>query len=213
VDFVVGGEKVGTAGSGSTFGELALLYQAPRAATCIAKEDCALYRLDQEHFRRILMMQAEDQVSDVVKVLRKVPYFKDLGTEQLNKIAANLHVKHFKDGELMARSDDKDFVPRFSIVVEGSLLISDIQGGGADYKELTFGPGEFFGDSAIVTGKRIMATVKAQGDVTILTMKRETFVRVVGDNIEELVQLHMDVKMLVSLFPFSMSDILAAANI
>ena len=197
VDFVVGGANVGSAGSGSTFGELALLYQAPRAATCLAKEDCSLFRLDQEHFRRILMMQAEDQVSDVVKILKKVPYFKDLDHDKLSTIAANLSIKEYKDGEIIMRSDDKEWVPRFSIIKEGSIHISDVKGGGADYKELTFGPGEFFGDAGIVTGKSVAATVKAEGDVTILSMTRETFVRVVGDNIEELVQLHFDKKILV----------------
>jgi cAMP-dependent protein kinase regulator len=191
VDFVVEGANVGSAGAGGTFGELALLYQAPRAATCVAQKDCQLFRLDQEHFRRILMMQAEDQVSDVVKVLRKVPYFQELGHEKLSTIAANLHIKHYKDGEVVAKSDDEDWVPMFSIIKEGSIYVSDIKGGGAEYKELTFGPGEFFGEAAIVTGNRILATVKAIGDVVLLTMTRETFVRVVGDNVEELVQVSL----------------------
>eukprot|EP00956_Cyclotella_meneghiniana_P030281 scaffold75720_cov67-Cyclotella_meneghiniana.AAC.4 len=196
VDFLVGGNHVGTAASGATFGELALLYQAPRAATVIAKCDCKLYRLDQEHFRRILMMQAQDEVSDVVKILKKVPYFESLGTEQLNKIAANLHVKHFRDGDVMASSHDEYYVPRFSIVQEGKVKVTDIKGGGADYKDITFKPGDFFGDAAIVSGKPIKATVTAIGDVTILVISRETFVRVVGDNIQELVQHQNDKKML-----------------
>ena len=198
VDFLVGGNQVGTAGSGATFGELALLYQAPRAATVIAKCDCKLYRLDQDHFRRILMMQAQDEVSDVVKILKKVPYFEDLGTEKLNKIAANLHIKHFRDGDVLARSDDEFYVPRFSIVKEGIIKITDIKGGGTDYKDITFKAGDFFGDAGIVSGNPLKATVTASGDVTMLVMSRETFVRVVGDNIEELVRHHMDKKMLVS---------------
>lgn len=198
VDFLVGGNQVGTAGSGATFGELALLYQAPRAATVIAKCDCKLYRLDQDHFRRILMMQAQDEVSDVVKILKKVPYFEDLGTEKLNKIAANLHIKHFRDGDVLAKSDDEFYVPRFSIVKEGIIKITDIKGGGTDYKDITFKPGDFFGDAGIVSGNPLKATVTASGDVTMLVMSRETFVRVVGDNIEELVRHHMDKKMLVS---------------
>ena len=198
VEFIVGGNSVGSAGIGGTFGELALLYQAPRAATCVAKESCSLFRLDQDHFRRILMMQAEDEVSDVVKILKEVPYFKDLGTEKLNKIAANLHVKHFAGGEIIFKSSDKDWVPRFCIIQEGKIHVSDVQGGGAEYRDITFGPGEFFGDAGIVTGKPLMATVKAESDVTILSMTRETFIRVVGENVAELAQLHLDKKKLVS---------------
>lgn len=37
--------------AGSTFGELALLYGAPRAATCRASTDCVLWTLNRLSFR------------------------------------------------------------------------------------------------------------------------------------------------------------------
>jgi len=39
---------------GEAFGELALLYNAPRAATIIANEECLLWRLDRETFNHIV---------------------------------------------------------------------------------------------------------------------------------------------------------------
>lgn len=39
---------------GESFGELALLYNAPRAATIIAKSDCLLWALDRETFNHIV---------------------------------------------------------------------------------------------------------------------------------------------------------------
>jgi len=44
ITFEIAGKEVGSAGPGSSFGELALLYQAPRAATCVAKTQCGLFR-------------------------------------------------------------------------------------------------------------------------------------------------------------------------
>jgi cAMP-dependent protein kinase regulator len=45
--------------SGDTFGELALLYNAPRAATIVADTDSNLYRLDRESFSYIVKGSAE----------------------------------------------------------------------------------------------------------------------------------------------------------
>jgi len=41
-------------GPGESFGELALLYNAPRAATIIAKSDSVLFSLDRETFNHIV---------------------------------------------------------------------------------------------------------------------------------------------------------------
>ncbi|KAL7485761.1 hypothetical protein ACHAW6_011359 [Cyclotella cf. meneghiniana] len=195
VDFTVGGDNVGTAGPGKTFGELALLYQAPRAATCVAKTECGLFRLDQDHFRRILMMQSEDQVHDVIGILKTVPYFKDLDDEDLSKIALNLSISHFKDGDVIYEKGES-FCPKFVIVKKGAVKLEDVEAGGSEYKDLTFEEGQFFGDGAIVNNKTFSAKVVAVGDVTILSLNRETFVRVVGSDVQKLVNLAMDKRML-----------------
>ncbi|RKO95079.1 camp-binding domain-like protein, partial [Caulochytrium protostelioides] len=47
--------KVTDYGPGGSFGELALMYNAPRAATVRCTSDCVLWALDRVTFRRILM--------------------------------------------------------------------------------------------------------------------------------------------------------------
>jgi len=46
---------VGDKSDGGSFGELALMYNQPRAATCKAKTDLALWAIDADTYRRILM--------------------------------------------------------------------------------------------------------------------------------------------------------------
>jgi cAMP-dependent protein kinase regulator len=53
---LVNGEKVLTVGDGGSFGELALIYGTPRAATVkAANTDVKLWGIDRDSYRRILM--------------------------------------------------------------------------------------------------------------------------------------------------------------
>lgn len=45
-----------TIGEGASFGELALIYGTPRAATVKAKNDVKLWGIDRDSYRRILMV-------------------------------------------------------------------------------------------------------------------------------------------------------------
>ena len=49
------GTKVLTIGEGGSFGELALIYGTPRAATVKASTELKLWGIDRDSYRRILM--------------------------------------------------------------------------------------------------------------------------------------------------------------
>lgn len=53
----VNGELVTNIGEGGSFGELALIYGTPRAATVKAKTDLKLWGIDRDSYRRILMVR------------------------------------------------------------------------------------------------------------------------------------------------------------
>lgn len=50
------GEWVTSIGKGGSFGELALIYGTPRAATVRAKTDLKLWGIDRDSYRRVLMV-------------------------------------------------------------------------------------------------------------------------------------------------------------
>mmetsp|Transcript_28198 Transcript_28198/g.60071 ORF Transcript_28198/g.60071 Transcript_28198/m.60071 type:complete len:842 (+) Transcript_28198:112-2637(+) len=200
VGFEISGKEVGTAGKGSSFGELALLYQAPRAATCIAKTQCGLFRLDQETFRRIMAQQIHDSHAEVIGILKTVPYFKDLDEAYLNTISNNLKVINFKDGDVLA-SRQEDSEKRFYIVKEGNVEITGLKGGGSEYKDITLGPGKFFGEMAIMENTWALGAAKAKGQVVVLALERDQFVRVLGGDMRALLKKTAD-KNKLALIPF-----------
>lgn len=55
VEVFVNGHPVTVITEGYGFGELALIYGQPRAATVVAKVDCKLWAIDRDTYRRILM--------------------------------------------------------------------------------------------------------------------------------------------------------------
>ena len=68
MDIVVGGKTVETAMRGALIGEMALIEQAPRAATVIAKTACRLARVDQQRFLSLIQENPEF-AAHVMKVL------------------------------------------------------------------------------------------------------------------------------------------------
>jgi len=79
VDVFVNGEKVTSIKDGGSFGELALIYGTPRAATVKAKTDVKLWGLDRDTYRRILMGSTIRKRKMYDELLSKVKNFGGFG--------------------------------------------------------------------------------------------------------------------------------------
>jgi CRP-like cAMP-binding protein/serine/threonine protein phosphatase PrpC len=82
-------------GTGS-FGELALMYAKPRAASVVARTDGMLWALDRQAFRYILM---GNSTQAVVKALRRVPVLKQLPVASLRTLAGAMEERSYEKGE------------------------------------------------------------------------------------------------------------------
>jgi cAMP-dependent protein kinase regulator len=73
---------------GDSFGELAIMYNAPRAATCIAKGgQVKLWALDRSSFKVILMKTAISKRNQYKSFLTEVPIFSELNEHEILTIA------------------------------------------------------------------------------------------------------------------------------
>jgi CRP-like cAMP-binding protein len=173
VAFIVNGKQVGEAYEGATFGELALLYDAPRAATVRAVTDCSLYRVDQKTFRAMLANNKARSGEKRVKLLKEVEIFNGIDSAILHKIADAMTDLVISDGEKIFRKGEVGEV--FYIVSSGRVKITDIGLGDAKYVDQILNPGDFFGERALMTGDTRAGTATALGDCALLCISKETF--------------------------------------
>ncbi|GAX14590.1 cGMP-dependent protein kinase 1 [Fistulifera solaris] len=178
VSFAVDGTHVGSAGRGGSFGELALLYNCPRAATCLANTACRLWKVDQKTFRFMLANNTNSQKKDVHDVLRKVPFLADVDENDLTKISDALTSVTFPEGERIINKGDVGEI--FYIIREGTVKVHDIGFGDSKYVDQPLGPGDFFGERALITGDPRVANITATSNCTCLCLSRDTFELVLG---------------------------------
>ena len=178
VNFAVDGNHVGGCSRGGSFGELALLYNCPRAATCIAVTDCRLWKVDQVTFRHMLANNTANQQKDVLDVLRKVPFLSDLDETTLSKVSDALTTVTFHEDERIINKGDIGEV--FYIIREGTVKAHDIGFGDSQYVEQHMGPSDWFGERALLTGEPRAANVTATSNCICLCLSRDTFEKILG---------------------------------
>jgi len=89
------GEFIKKYSAGETFGELALLYNAPRAASIKAETDCSLYALDRETFNQIVKGATVRKREKYETFLPTVELLQSLTHEERTKFADVLRPQKF----------------------------------------------------------------------------------------------------------------------
>jgi cAMP-dependent protein kinase regulator len=194
--YEVDGNTVGHAKKSQSFGELALLYTSPRAATVIADGDCVLYRVDQKTFRYIMQSQTVQTENDKKELLQGVAFLQDLDPSDIDKLIRALTPRKFEAGEYIVRKGEEGGT--FYLIQEGKVLVSDISIGKTDYEDQVLGIGEYFGERALVTKEPRSANVIGRNKGILLAIDRETFEMLVG-NLSQLILKSQDKRKLVSL--------------
>lgn len=90
--------KVSTASRGSAFGELALLHDAPRAATVVASSALSGYTIDALTFKCLLMGKSQQDTRDGVGFLSAVKLLSPLDEAQKRELASTATERRFDAG-------------------------------------------------------------------------------------------------------------------
>jgi len=160
-------------GPGDGFGELALLDRRPRGATVRAVEDGRLWSLDRGHFERWIRDRYEiagriRASSEERDALAALPFFRGLEPNELARIIPRLRTVHVGAGQEVFHEGDAG--DRYYLIRSGEATVSV---GGRTVNRL--GPGEGFGEWALLFGKPRTATVGAVTDLTLAALGRNEF--------------------------------------
>ncbi|XP_054406799.1 cAMP-dependent protein kinase type II-alpha regulatory subunit isoform X6 [Pongo pygmaeus] len=91
--------SVGQYDNRGSFGELALMYNTPRAATIVATSEGSLWGLDRVTFRRIIVKNNAKKRKMFESFIESVPLLKSLEVSERMKIVDVIGEKIYKDGE------------------------------------------------------------------------------------------------------------------
>lgn len=174
------GPKVVTLGAGSLFGELALLYSAPRAASVIiSSPNCKLLQLDREPLKMMLAQKSHTHYERYEGWLSEVDLLKSLNHYELSRLSDLLDSTLYDDGEVIIQQGD--IGDKFFILEDGtcSAYMSGPEGEKKvkDYDK----QGDYFGEIALLTSEPRKATVRATGQgATVLSLSQQDFTLILG---------------------------------
>ncbi|TRY68600.1 hypothetical protein TCAL_06935 [Tigriopus californicus] len=175
----VDGEKVLNIGDGGSFGELALIYGTPRAATVKAASDVKLWGIDRDSYRRILMGSTIRKRKMYEEFLSKVSILENLDKWERLTVADSLESVSFENSEVVVTQGEPG--NDFFIIVEGTAVVTQYRNEGEEPVEVgRLGPSDYFGEIALILDRPRAATVTARGPLKCVKLDRGRFERVLG---------------------------------
>ena len=173
--------------SGESFGELALLYNCPRAATIVcASDECILWSLDRETFNNIVKDAAQKKREKYENFLKNVDILSTIDSYELGQICDSLKEGIFKKDEYIIREGELGDV--FYIIEEGKCNATKTLEPGKQetiIKELK--EGDYFGERALLKGEPRYANIIVSSEIAkVISLDRLSFNRLLGPIIEIL---------------------------
>lgn len=181
--------KVMEAGPGASFGELALLYNAPRAASVICvSEQAEVWALDRDCFQIMLVSAQSKKVEMYEGWLADVLLFNTLNRYELGMLSDCLQSEPFDGGEIIIQQGDPG--DKMYILEDGECkaYIGGEMGEMAVKHYQT--QGDYFGEISLLKKIERQATVRAGiTGCSVLVLKKQDFDRVIGPIADTLLRL------------------------
>eukprot|EP00397_Hematodinium_sp_SG-2012_P001915 GEMP01001920.1.p1 GENE.GEMP01001920.1~~GEMP01001920.1.p1 ORF type:complete len:863 (+),score=162.44 GEMP01001920.1:582-3170(+) len=171
---------MGVAREFGSFGELALLYHAPRAATVSCTKDGILWVIDRHAFKHVLMVANDKKMQDYLDILNNVDLLSILMVDERAALAEALVEVHYIKGETIIKQGAKGNA--FYILYQGdvevrkdNVVVKHLSANALDNKAHTFG------ERALIKDEPRAASITVTSDEAhVLALTREHFEHILG---------------------------------
>jgi CRP-like cAMP-binding protein len=119
--------------------------------------------------------------SRVIELLRSMDLFAELADEELSKIARLLKEHKVSENEVIFSQGDAG--DGLYVILQGRVRIATRDNFGRERVLAFYGPGEFFGDMAVLTGDPRSASATASTEVRLLQLRKDDFDMLVATSV------------------------------
>lgn len=161
--------------AGDVFGELALLYNAPRAATIKAEEESLLWVLDRQTFNHIVKDASQKKREKYENFLSTVPILQNMDHYERSKLADAIKEIKFSAGDQIIKQGEQG--DSFYILVDGEAYAALNE---KPNEEKQYQARDYFGELALLRDEPRAANVFARTDCKCISLDRKSFKRLLG---------------------------------
>ncbi|KAK1928789.1 cAMP-dependent protein kinase regulatory subunit [Phytophthora citrophthora] len=152
--------RYGFLGPGLGFGELALLYNMPRAASIRAVTEVELWALERNTFREILASHKLNRLNRTLEVLGKIAILSKLTASEMQHVAAAMDWEEFEEKDAIVRQGEVG--EKFYIINKGEIIVTQLDTNtGEEHIIRRLKAGDHFGEMALFKDEMRSATCTA----------------------------------------------------
>lgn len=170
--------SIGTVSVGGSFGELALLYFAPRAATVKATADGQVWVCARQQFKEILLKAGEAETNEHLAHLKSCKVFDPLKDDEKKELAAAMHEMSFTKDETIFEQGERG--TQFFLLISGEVVVIK---DGQELNKLKADATHpsYFGEKALENDEPRAATIKViSAEAKALWVDKGSFEMLVG---------------------------------
>jgi CRP/FNR family transcriptional regulator len=119
-------------------------------------------------------------VNVIAEILRKLPFFSELGEDELTKVASRVHERTFRRGEVILLEGEAPRAVYF--IVHGQVRIYRLSLEGREQVLKRLGPGEAFNLVPVLDGGPNPSSAMAWTDVTVYAIERSHFLQMMREH-------------------------------